>query len=349
MIVYFADRQLNIIGSASTGLPDGARITQDLLTRNVEGGTASFECTVVPYSKSLQEVEEIVYPCNHVLLMDGDKAELFTILDAEYDTSAGTVWLSAESGGLDLLNDVLEAFENSTAHTIEWYADQFLSGTGFVIRLNEVSTSTRTCSWTGEATITDRLLSLANEFDAELSYSFDIDGAKVTSRNVNFHKRIGKNVDAPLRVGKEIESILITRSAADLATALLPTGSDVTLSGYSYDDGDYYVDGKYLKSRGALDEWARVNFRHIVKTYSSTATTQATLFSAALAQLKKARYLTTKYEVTLAELPSNIGIGDTVHLADEKNGIYLSARITQLKTSEADERREATLGEITEE
>ncbi|MBQ6373431.1 MAG: phage tail protein [Clostridia bacterium] len=349
MIVYFADRQLNIIGSASTGLPDGSRIVGDLLTRDVEGGTASFECTVVPYSKSLQEVEEIIFPCNHVLLMDGDKAELFSIIDAEYDTAAGTVWLSAESGGLDLLNDVLEAFENSASHTIDWYANQFLSGTGFEIRLNEVSTASRTCSWTGEATITDRLLSLANEFDAELSYAFEVDGVKVTHRYVNFHKRIGKNVDVPLRVGREIESILITRSAADLATALLPTGSSVTLSGYSYDDGDYYVDGKYLKSRTALDEWARVNFRHIVKTYQSQATTQATLFAAALTQLKKARHLTVKYEVKLAELPANIGIGDTVHLADEKNGIYLSARIMQLKTSESDERREATLGDITEE
>lgn len=52
------------------------------------------------------------------------------------------------------------------------------------------------------------------------------------------------------------------RTIENLATSLLavggtPSGSDIpaTLEGYSYDDGDCYVSGRYLNSRAALEKW----------------------------------------------------------------------------------------------
>ena len=44
MIIYFADRKMNILGRASTNLPKGIRITDDLKTEEVEVGVKVFEC-----------------------------------------------------------------------------------------------------------------------------------------------------------------------------------------------------------------------------------------------------------------------------------------------------------------
>ena len=36
MILYFADRRMNILGQASTGLPKGVTITNDLKTEDID-------------------------------------------------------------------------------------------------------------------------------------------------------------------------------------------------------------------------------------------------------------------------------------------------------------------------
>ena len=42
MIIYFADRAMNILGSASTGLPKGLMITNDKKTEEISEGVAIF-------------------------------------------------------------------------------------------------------------------------------------------------------------------------------------------------------------------------------------------------------------------------------------------------------------------
>ena len=46
MIIYFADRNLNITGQASTSLPGGFRIMEDLLTEEVDSGVNVFTCKI---------------------------------------------------------------------------------------------------------------------------------------------------------------------------------------------------------------------------------------------------------------------------------------------------------------
>lgn len=46
MILYFADRHMNILGHASTELPEGLYITDDQKTEEVEAGVATLEFTL---------------------------------------------------------------------------------------------------------------------------------------------------------------------------------------------------------------------------------------------------------------------------------------------------------------
>lgn len=349
MIVYFADQQLVPIGAASTGLPRGVRLREDKLKRTVEGGVAEFEGKLVPApGQGLADLERLVAPVNHILAKMDGAVELFTIIDTRYEND-GEIWFSAESGGLELLNHVLLPLANTAAHTFDWYAERILADTGFTVGTNEVPTLTRTITFDSAETAVARLQKLAEEFEIEIDYSFEASGMTITGRHVNARSRIGKDIGLSLRLGREVDSIQVSRSAAGLATALYPTSGEVTLSGATYDDGDIFVDGVYLKSRDALANWAGVGFGHIVKQYSGSASDRAGLLTESIRELKAVRNPETTYDVKLAYLPPNAAIGDTVHLIDEKNGLYLASRIVELTTSESLGTREATLGEITEE
>ena len=346
MIVYFADRMLNVIATASTNLPGGLQIQDDKLTRRIEGDADSFDCTISAGDTPLTEIEKTIFPCNNILVEDKREILLFSILDTDFASDTREITIYAESGGLDLLNDMVTNLSGSGA-TIQSYVNRTIDGTGWEIGINEIPTLTRTLSYDSEDTVISRLQKIAGEFDAELSYSVEMDRMTVTRRLVNIHERRGKEVGASLRTGREIEKITVKRSAAELATAILPICPDASLP--SYDDGDMYVRGGILYSREALSTWARATGNHIVLAYQSEAKTAQSLLDAAKKMLNKSRVLQTTYEVELAYLPEGIEIGDTISLVDEADGIFLQARVMVLETSETNGTRRVTLGDISEE
>lgn len=127
---------------------------------------------------------------------------------------------------------------------------------------HEIPTLTRKLSWDGEATATERILSVATQFDnSEISFSFDVDNLYVIKKYINIFKKRGKDTGEQLRLNIEVGSIVTSKSIANIATALQCTGgtpdnSDVpiTLKNYTYDDGDFYVDGTVLKSQGSVEK-----------------------------------------------------------------------------------------------
>ena len=123
---------------------------------------------------------------------------------------------------------------------------------------------------------------------------------------------------------------------------------------YSYDDGDFYVDGKLLKSRQAVAQWSRYAWEvadasdwqgHHIRQYTYDTTSQATLCSKAIKELKKLRQMEVNYEVEINNLPEGIRIGDRINIVDDGGALYLSARILKLETSICDQKQTATLGE----
>lgn len=350
MIVYFADRDMTIVGHASTALPQGLRIQKDKLVDEVGAGVVSFEFDLVYDRSGRANAERWTAAGNYIFRqVDGD-ARLFTIIDTEQDVRDGIINVYAEDAGLDLLGEVCEAYTATSAMGIADYIRMFTAGSGFTVGINELRGQLRTLEWSGESTATERLLSVATEFGAELTYSFVITGMAVTAQHVNVYKKRGKSAGAVLRLGRDIDDIRVKRSVANLATALKATGTNITLKGETYDDGDFYVDSVtgILMSRTALSEWKRKlasGDGHITKTYSYQTTSKTELLNRAIAQLTQLCEVDVEYEVDLVKLPGNCVCGDTVRIADSEGGLYLSARIMKLEDSEADGTHKATLGE----
>lgn len=363
MIVYFADRQMRILGSASTHLPDGIRVAEDMRTEEIETGVATFECRVLFSAENRLKIEDMCEAGNYILRSDGDTNEFYTIIDEEIDTKDQSVLIYAEDAGLDLLNEVYGEYEATEAHDFEWYINRYSKDSGFEIGTNEVPTSAaRKLSWDGEQTATERLASIATQFGGyELSFSFDIQGMEITHKYINFYQERGKNIEAQLRLNQDIDRIVTKKSVANLATSLYCTGGTpkgknkpITLDGYSYDDGDFYVSGKYLRSRNAVAKWSRYQWEknttpgyvgHIVKRYSYDTTSQETLCKHALTELKKLCEMEVNYEVDINKLPENVCIGDRINIVDDAGELYLSARVLKLETSICDQIQTATLGE----
>ena len=371
MIIYFADRAMNILGSASTGLPKGLMITNDKKTEEISEGVATFECDLDYDFVNSDEGEEqevdvkkLAAVGNFILKQSADssEAEVYTIIDSTIDPIKKDASIYAEDAGLDLLNEVVGAYAADKAYNIAYYINKFAYDSGFEIGINEVSNLTRKLSWDGEDTATKRLLSVATQFDnTEIGFSFKVENMAVTGKYINVYKKRGNDSGVTLTIGKEVSGFRIKSSIADLATAYrctggTPEGSEnpITLNGYKYDDGDFYVEGSYVKSRKALEKWSRYQIKteknkndvgHIVKSFTYDTTSKSELCNRAVSSLKKICDEAVTYEVELLYLPDGVKVGDTVSIVDDDDNIYLTARLLKLEMSESNDTKEAELGD----
>ena len=362
MIIYLADRHMNIVATCSNNLPKGLKFQNDLKSEDVESGVATFSVDILYDEEDAVKKAQYCESGNYVLVYD-DNGEngFYTIIEAENDRKEHSINIYAEDGGLDLLNEVVDAYTANGPHPIAFYIEKFSYDSGFEIGLNEVSDLNRTLSWTGQDTCTARILSVANSFDAEIGFSFTVKNMTITHKYINIYKKRGNENVAQLRLNTDIDNIIVKSSISDLTTCLIPNGGTpegsehpITLAGYSYDDGDIYINELgWVASRSALAKWSRYQWEtygnyggHIVKYYSYDTTSQSELCNRSISYLKKYYDIIYNYEVDIAILPDNVRIGDTINIIDENGELYLNARVLKLETSSCDKTATATLGDF---
>lgn len=358
MILYFADRHMNVLGQASTELPKGLYISDDLKTEEVEAGVATLEFTLNYTASTRNDAKQYGSVGNYILRKNGDEQEFYTIITSEENIFKQEVEIYAEDAGMDLLNETVGEYKADKAYPASYYVEKFSDDSGFEIGINEVSNYNRKLSWEGETTASERILSVATQFDAEVSYTFEIDRLKIKHKYINLHKKRGVDQGRELRINREVKNIIVKSSVEDLATALSVTGGYpedsetlINLKGYKYDDGDIYLSGSTIYSRSAVAKWSRYlsekgnGTGHIVQTYTYDTLSQSELCNRAVSKLKKIYDAAVSYEVELAYLPDGIKIGDTVNIVDDAGELYLSARIMKLESSICNDEYTATLGE----
>ena len=358
MILYFADRHMNVLGQAITELPKGLYISDDLKTEEVEAGVATLEFTLNYTASTRNDAKQYGSVGNYILRKNGDEQEFYTIITSEENIFKQEVEIYAEDAGMDLLNETVGEYKADKAYPASYYVEKFSDDSGFEIGINEVSNYNRKLSWEGETTASERILSVATQFDAEVSYTFEIDRLKIKHKYINLHKKRGVDQGRELRINREVKNIIVKSSVEDLATALSVTGgypedseTPINLKGYKYDDGDIYLSGSTIYSRSAVAKWSRYlsekgsGTGHIVQSYTYDTTSKSELCNRAVSKLKKIYDAAVSYEVELAYLPDGIKIGDTVNIVDDTGELYLSARIMKLESSICNDEYTATLGE----
>lgn len=361
MIIYFADRKMNILGQASTNLPKGVVIKEDTKTEEIETGVCTFECRICYSKETRQSIEEWSEAGNYILRSSDSDQEFYTIINVEIDTENQDIYIYAEDAGMDLLNEVLKSSKDGVARNLTEYINSAAYDSGFEIGINESDDSVKIAYGLDEQTAAERVLDISKKFGYEIAYSFAIDRLEVVHKYINIYKKRGKDTGVQLRLNREVEKITIKKSVENLATSLLCTGSadasgvNISLEGYSYDDGDFYTSGHYLNSRNALAKWSRYlwhkepgqinNVGHIVRTFTYDTVSQEELCKKSVEELKKICDIEKNYEVQITHLPNNVKIGDILNIVDDAGNLYLQSRLLKLETSIVSDTRTATLGD----
>lgn len=373
MILYFADKNLTIIGKASTDLPKGYEVKNDKKTEDIETQAVSFECEI-PYGDTPVKCDNLTMPGNYILRQNsGNINELYQIIESEKDTDAGIIRIYGEDVGMELLNEVALSSPNETPMwTVTEAVQNTIVDTGFVIGINQLAGSTKTmaCSFS-EKTRSERIKEIAELFECEVDYRITLsaDGHTVEHRYIDIYTKRGTDSGVMLRLGTDIDSVAVTKTIENLATSIYAYGANdaggnpITLAGYSYDDGDFVVaaqtfddrdgngipdTGYCIQSRSALEKWGRMvdgQKRHITKPYNVDTVDQATLFSESLKYLKSICDIAVNYECSITNLQKKVSLGDTVTVIDEEGQLFLTSRVLKLETSEADKTVTVTLGE----
>lgn len=365
MILYFADKNFKILGTASTSLSGGYVITDDTKKEEVETGIATLDCTVAYTDDTRGDIEGWCRAGNYVLAYYGketaadmDIVNLFMITTTELSVLDHTVKFESEDSGLDLLNNLAKEYTGTEQMSAADYINKFLEKTGFRLRNNNVSKNPKKLEWTSTDTVTKRLADIAEKFEIELAYGFSVKGLTVSDRWVDIADETGKDTKINLYINKEVNNITVKNTIENLATALYATGKDnLTLIGFTIPEADkdkYQIDPDgNLVSLEALTKWARVDYSSkdsfsgnlYQKFESSNTASQADLYKLAKEKLDSISDIETNYEVDIADLPPGVGTGDRVNIVDDAGNTYISGRILELETSVTDGTKKATLGE----
>lgn len=364
MIVYFFDRGMQLKGCAFTKINSEYRIISDKKSEDVESGVSSFEFEFFYTRENRLAAEELAKEGNYILRYDGNRpdgsngysingvTDFFTIIDSEINTSGQTISIYAEDGGLDLLNDIADGYSASVPESLRNYIGYAISGSGFVVRNCYQPGEDIIMSWESGRTGIEIIREICAQYECEFYFGFDIEGLNLKRKWIDVVKKRGIETNYNLYMNRDIDNIIIKKSIANLATAIIPSGEeDVSLVGYSYDDGDFYVSGNALYSRNALETWSRYKGRdltftgHIFRAFSTSATTQSELLELAIEELKKRVKAEINYDVSIVQLPDEVKIGDRINIVDDYGNLYISGRLLKLETSIVNDTRDATLGD----
>lgn len=366
MILYFADRNLSVKATASTDLPNGLHILSDKKTDSIETGAKTFECSIAVEGDSVSMLDYCQVG-NFLLRSADDGNEFYTIIESEFNAIEQTITLYCEDAGLDLLNTIVPEYTATAAHNMTWYVNYFIStyAPGWTIGIDESTSATRTLTWDGESTLTERLLSIATNFDKEIAFSYEINGLSVQTRRIDiYEKRGNKHAEKAFYIDREISSISRKESVAELATALSVTGGEssgkaVTFSGCNYSsDGTtthepkvssdpYQIVGKQVRCIPAMEKWSSKldSDGLLVRNWSYDTTNKKTLFGQAVAQLRKQIDAEVTYDIQFNSLP-DVRAGDYINIVDDKDEIYVESRVLSLEISVISGEISATLGDF---
>lgn len=170
---------------------------------------------------------------------------IVTIAEDEY-----TMSINALSLALELNNAEVDEYEAKSMMAIEQYIDVFDPQDTIKIGINELDYR-RQLTWSGSETLLARLLSLAEQFDAEIEFINEVDvDYNVTGLTLNIYKKHSSDnqgigmyrPEIKLEYGRNVEMIQRTSDIMELKTSIRPIGSnDLTLIGKNYEE--YNEDG----------------------------------------------------------------------------------------------------------
>ncbi|MEN2349445.1 phage tail protein [Lacticaseibacillus paracasei] len=373
MEYYFADRKSNILGVGSTDGKGEWRIDNDIETQSVDNRPAVELSLDIKFTTDQEQaVNEMAKETNFILYQDEEgNGHQMVIESVEHDSLGHIHSIVASDAGNDLINETVGAFKADKPYTIADYITRFTNDSGWEIGINEFPDNVRTLEWTDEATSLARIIAVAKDFDAVLSFGFEFVETNLVKRVINIRHETAGDSLISFEMNKDINNIVTHRDTYDMETSIkaygaVPESTDgstnkdpINLIGYNWTDptGQFVLDQYgFLHDTIAVQKYSRLLSNsdpnptqsdwNRVKTFDSKS--QAALLQAALADLKKYNHPNETYDIDLVNSPY-VPLNQTVHIADENQQLFLSAKVLSIQRSRANHSVKLTLGEFAHE
>lgn len=373
MEYYFADRKSNILGVGSTDGKGEWRIDNDIETQSVDNRPAVELSLDIHFTTDQEQaVNEMAKATNFIMYQDEEgNAHQMVIESVDHDSLGHIHSIVASDAGNDLINETVGAFKADKPYTIAEYILMFTNDSGWEIGINEFPDNVRTLEWTSEESSLARIIAVAKDFDAVLSFGFEFVGTNLVKRVINIRHETAGDSLISFEMNKDINNIVTHLDTYDMETSIkaygaVPESTDgstnqdpINLIGYKWTDptGQFVLDQYgFLHDTIAVQKYSRLLSNsnpnptqsdwNRVKTFDSKS--QAELLQAALADLKKYNHPNETYDIDLVNSPY-VPLNQTVHIADENQQLFLSAKVLSIERSRANHSVKLTLGEFAHE
>ena len=373
MKYYFADRKSNILGVGSTDGKGEWRIDNDIETQSVDNRPAVELSLDIHFTTDQEQaVNEMAKATNFIMYQDEEgNAHQMVIESVEHDSLGHIHSIVASDAGNDLINETVGAFKADKPYTIADYITRFTNDSGWEIGINEFPDNVRTLEWTSEESSLARIIAVAKDFDAVLSFGFEFVGTNLVKRVINIRHETAGDSLISFEMNKDINNIVTHLDTYDMETSIKAYGAvpestngstnqdPINLIGYKWTDptGQFVLDQYgFLHDTIAVQKYSRLLSNsnpnptqsdwNRVKTFDSKS--QAELLQAALADLKKYNHPNETYDIDLVNSPY-VPLNQTVHIADENQQLFLSAKVLSIQRSRANHSVKLTLGEFAHE
>ncbi|MDE3293529.1 phage tail protein [Lacticaseibacillus rhamnosus] len=373
MEYYFADRKSNILGVGSTDGKGEWRIDNDIETQSVDNRPAVELSLDIKFTTDQEQaVNEMAKATNFILYQDEEgNAHQMVIESVDHDSLGHIHSIVASDAGNDLINETVGAFKADKPYTIAEYILMFTNDSGWEIGINEFPDNVRTLEWTGEESSLARIIAVAKDFNAVLSFGFEFVGTNLVKRVINIRHETAGDSLISFEMNKDINNIVTHLDTYDMETSIKAYGAvpestegstnqdPINLIGYNWTDptGQFVLDQYgFLHDTIAVQKYSRLLSNsnpnptqsdwNRVKTFDSKS--QAALLQAALADLKKYNHPNETYDIDLVNSPY-VPLNQTVHIADENQQLFLSAKVLSIQRSRANHSVQLTLGEFANE
>ncbi|UWY25682.1 phage tail protein [Lacticaseibacillus paracasei] len=373
MEYYFADRKSNILGVGSTDGKGEWRIDNDIEKQSVDNRPAVELSLDIHFTTDQEQaVNEMAKATNFILYQDEEgNAHQMVIESVDHDSLGHIHSIVASDAGNDLINETVGAYKADKPYTIADYITRFTNDSGWEIGINEFPDNVRTLEWTSEESSLARIIAVAKDFDAVLSFGFEFVGTNLVKRVINIRHETAGDSLIFFEMNKDINNIVTHLDTYDMETSIKAYGAvpestngstnqdPINLIGYKWTDptGQFVLDQYgFLHDTIAVQKYSRLLSNsnpnptqsdwNRVKTFDSKS--QAELLQAALADLKKYNHPNETYDIDLVDSPY-VPLNQTVHIADENQQLFLSAKVLSIQRSRANHSVQLTLGEFAHE
>lgn len=237
MLITIHNSKLEKVAFIDNDKQDTLNFYNDKFSQYLLTASATFEFTVYKKGIKSDTIKEKAYQTlterSFVSFKSNDKTYLFNVMSTEENDTE--IHCYCENLNLELLNEYAGPYKSNNQLSFIEYCNLFsiLKNGAITIGVNEVADFRRTIEWTGQDTNLKRLLSIANNFDAEIEFETKLNNdSTLKSFIMNIYKKNdGKNQgvgkrrdDIVLEYGKNIKNVKRKIDKTSIFNAVKPTG-----------------------------------------------------------------------------------------------------------------------------